>query len=69
MIIVGQNRRQKSHKMFLGKFGRNSGKIPSHPQKLACSYTYGCKKPRKTCSASFTWFQIILCSDHHIWSV
>jgi len=27
--------------LFFGKVWENPGKIPSHPQKFTCSYTYG----------------------------
>jgi len=36
-IFVGDNGRTKSFRASLGKFGKN----PLHPQKFACSYTYG----------------------------
>jgi len=35
---------------FFGQVWGNSGKNPSHPPKIACSYTYGdwWAQPRKT---------------------
>jgi len=31
---------------FFGQVWQNPGKIPSHPQKFACSYTYGWHHPK-----------------------
>jgi len=45
IIFVGDNLSAKiAHKRF-GQVWGNSDKIPSHPQKFACSYTYDEKAP------------------------
>ena len=45
MIFVGENLQAKVAYKLFGQVRRNSGKNPSHPQKFACSYTYGRNHP------------------------
>jgi len=41
MFFVGENLSAKGAQTLFGQVWGNSGKNPSHPKKIASSYTYG----------------------------